>query len=499
MVKNHNEPDNKLHTVALSSGLIEGFLDRGALVFLGIPYGASTADEFRFQPPRPALPWSGVRKANAFGPKCPQPPLPLPPGFRDLILFADLPQSEDCLNLNVWTAAAEVKTPRPVVVWLHGGAFTSGTGAEPDYDGANLATRNDVVVVTLNHRLNVFGFLDLSQSGIDAFSKSANAGMLDIVLALEWIKNNIAQFGGDPANVTVFGQSGGGVKVSTLLSMPAAQRLFQKAVVQSAHLLDISTVAHSAEISKDVLKKLEITAQNVAALQALSVEQLLQATADVQFTPTVDGTVVIAQPMAASLHLDVPVIIGWTADEMTVFLLPDPHFAHIDEAALRARVAEMVGAERADAAIANYREKAPDDSPGYLLASFLTDQVFMRNALTLADRKLKQGGAAVFLYRLDWRSPVLAGALRATHGIDMAMWFDNCERKSSLINSDSEAIALGKYLSGALVAFAHTGKPNSSALPSWPAYTHQDRQTLIFDITPQVISDPMQQSRDFLK
>ena len=260
--------------VEVSNGEIRGMEQRGALAFLGIPYGAPTGGESRFRPASPAADWRGIREATQYGPKCPQNPLPLTPALSRVLKFADIGQSEDCLSLNVWTPA--VTGSRPVLVWLHGGGFTTGTGAEPDYEGANLASRNDVVVVTLNHRLNLFGHLDLSDWDED-YADSANAGMLDIVLALEWVRENAKTFGGDPGNVTIFGQSGGGYKVSTLLAMPPAEGLFHKAAIISGPGVQAKSREDALQTAADTLSVLDVEPGDRGALAQLSVDALLEA------------------------------------------------------------------------------------------------------------------------------------------------------------------------------------------------------------------------------
>ena len=482
--------------VHISSGKLRGIGQRQAIAFLGIPYGDTTAGANRFKPPLPAPRWHGIRDAAAYGPKCPQVPLPLTPRLREVLKFADVGQSEDCLSLNVWTPAAD-SAKRPVVVWLHGGGFTSGTGAEPDYEGANLAHRGDVVVVTLNHRLNIMGHLDLSAWG-PAYAESANAGMLDIVLALRWVRENIGAFGGDPANVTIFGQSGGGMKASVLLAMPVAKGLFGKAVIISGPEVLARTAEASAKTSAAALQAAAIAPGDVHALQSAPLETLLKASATGPWGPVVDGKVLPAHPFspaAPEISRNVPVIIGNTADEGNVFLYADPRYPDMPEDEFRKRVAATVGAERADAMLALYRQEMPDAAPAQILGRMMADNFFGKGSVEIAERRAAQGAAPTYMYRIAWNTPVAGVVLKAAHGIDMPLWFDNADHVTSLIGTTPQAQAMSTMLSQTLVAFARTGNPNSPALPHWPAYSTDQRAVMIFDVPPHVQADPRPEFR----
>jgi para-nitrobenzyl esterase len=489
-------PGHAVETVAVSGGKIQGRVTREIGAWLGIPYGADTASR-RFRPPLPATRWAGARITDRFGPKCPQAPLPLPPDLASIIQFADLPTSEDCLSLNVWSRASR-KTGggRPVLVWLHGGGFATGTGAEPHYEGANLARIGDVVVVTLNHRLNAFGFLDLSADPDPAYRNSANVGMLDIVLALEWVRRNIAAFGGDPANVTIFGQSGGGGKVGTLLAMPAARGLFAKAVIMSGPVTDLPTKEASRKTAVAVMQAAGVS--RAAELAALPPDKLLAASARIAFQPSVDGEAIPRQPFtpnAPPIARHIPLMIGTTRDEATVFLAADPAFSTLDEAGLRQRAVAMLPPGQGERIVTAYRAAAPGDAAGLTLARIVTDQRFTIPSIQLADRKAAQVGAPVFLYRFDWRSPVLGGKLGATHGIDMAMWFRNEAEVSGFTGTGPEVGRIATAMGGALIAFARTGDPNGPGLPRWPRYDSERRPTMIFDTVPRVVADPNARER----
>lgn len=484
-------------TVTLRDGRLRGKRSKGVSAFLGIRYGESTAGAARFLPPRKAAPWAGVRDAVAFGPKCPQLALPLGPELSKVFLFADVEQSEDCLSLNVWTPAVG-KGARPVMVWIHGGGFSTGTAAEPDYEGSNLARENDVVVVSVSHRLNVFGYLDVSAAG-PQYAQSGNAGMLDLVLALEWVRENVSALGGDPSNVTIFGQSGGGYKVSILMAMPAAKGLFHKAIVMSGPGLKAGTRATGAQTAAAVTAKLGLTTRDIDKLQTLPTGELLAASAAAPLRPIVDGASLRRDPFdpdAPPQAANIPLLIGATADEATSFLLADPKFATLTEDDLRQRATALTSADRVDQALAIYKQAAPDDPPSYRLVSLMTDQSMVSGSIKLAERKLAQP-APVYMYKVAWRSPGLDGRLRAAHGVDLPLAFDNVGASPGLTGTGPGARAVAKQMSRAFAAFARKGTPATADLPVWPTYTVEQRQTMIFDVPPRVESDPGAPQRRF--
>lgn len=498
----HDEP-----VVEVSNGEIRGMEQRGALAFLGIPYGAPTGGESRFRPASPAADWSGIREARQYGPKCPQNPLPLTPALSRVLKFADIGQSEDCLSLNVWTPA--VTGSRPVLVWLHGGGFTTGTGAEPDYEGANLASRNDVVVVTLNHRLNLFGHLDLSDWDED-YADSANAGMLDIVLALEWVRENAETFGGDPGNVTIFGQSGGGYKVSTLLAMPPAVGLFHKAAIISGPGVQAKSREDALQTAAETLSVLDVEPVDRDALAHLSVDALLEASVGSNpaarqrlWGPVVDGRSLPRHPFdpvppEQSSHI--PIMIGYTADEGNIFLFADPRYPDMPEAEMMAQVEGIVGPDNAGQVVAMYRAQAPDDGNSQLLGTIMADLMFGRGTYQIADRRAGEDGAAsVYMYRVEWDSPVEGGVLKAAHGIDMPLWFDNADHVNTLVGTEPESLEISTMMGTTIAAFARTGDPNNPLLPDWPAYTVPERALMIFDTPPHVERDPRSEVREMLE
>lgn len=490
-------------TVQTRDGLVEGYAAEKTYAFLGIPYGADTGGANRFLPPKPPTPWTGVRKATQFGPQCAHRKPPMRGDITRLLHYSTLPHSEDCLTLNIWTAGAAPRPGRAVMVYLHGGGFFMGSSSDPYYDGANLAARNDVVVVTLNHRLSVFGYLALGPQAGPEFADSGAAGMLDVLQALHWVRDNIAQFGGDPHNVTVFGQSGGGMKVSAFMAMPAAKGLFHKAIIQSGPALRLATPEEASSNATAILAKLGLMGNDVAALQALPAERLLDAAEGrpgMMLRPTVGASAIPDHPFdpaASPLVADIPLMIGAMRDEATSSLLSDPEWRTMDEPALQRRVARLVGERDAAKVIAMYRAAAPGDEPLHLWASIATDSGFTGDTSVLADRKSEQA-APVYVYRVDWRSPAAAGVIRAMHAVDLPFVFDNVDVSESLVGAGPRQDRMARLMSRSFAAFARTGDPNSAGVtPAWPRYTAQDRATMIFDDEPKVVDNLDKAKREY--
>jgi para-nitrobenzyl esterase len=488
-----------------STGKLRGRRSEGVCAFLGVPYGAATK---RFLPPEPAAPWTGVRDATAFGPRAPQPAAPkLPPPIEKLWRFAGGPTSEDCLALNVWTPAVDGRK-RPVMFWCHGGGFASGSGQEPDYEGSNLARRQDVVVVTVNHRLNVFGFGYVAHLGGAEFADSGQVGMLDLLLALRWVQANIAGFGGDPDNITIFGQSGGAGKIAVLLNMPAARGLFHKAILMSLPREPMPDLAHAEEAADRLMKELGLGKGDFDQLRSMPAEALVKVGGRVAmlgdvsglfFRPVIDQRWLFRQPFeleAPDCSADIPIVIGHTRDEMSTLMMGEV-LQGVSEAALPAAVAGWVGEERAAAIIAAYRDHYPDLTPASLLIDIVSDQYMGAGATQLADLKAAQGQAAVFRYLVTWPVPLLGGAMGAAHGEDMPLVFDNVEvAREGLLGPGPAPQLMADMMSGAFAAFARTGSPQHPTLPSWPPYETQRRQTLIFDVPPGNAADPQSMQRE---
>jgi para-nitrobenzyl esterase len=487
--------------VVTTAGRVAGAAADGVVSFRGVPYGAPTGGAGRFRPPTAPEAWDGVRPATSNGLACPQPAMELP-GI--VAAMEPEPQGEDCLVVNVFTPAAD-DARRPVMVWLHGGAWTVGSGNNPGYDGSNLARRGDVVVVTVNHRLGLLGFLYLAELGGDAFADSGNVATLDMVAALEWVRDNIAAFGGDPGNVTIFGESGGGWKVSTLLGSPRAAGLFHRAVVQSGPLIDAVDPVQATTAAKGLLD--QVGASSVDELISLPVEQLVAAQLQltggalggngVAIGPVLDGRTIprhMFEPDPAPSARQVPVLIGTCKDEMTLFSL-GLDAERFDEEALRKAAAEMFG-DRADVVLEAYRSGRPDATPMQLYVAMGTDR-FRVGSIRIAERLAAVGSAPVWMYRFDYESPLWGGRLGAPHAMEIPFVFDNLgvEGGLSLHGDRPDAQDLADRVSEAWLSFARTGDPNHRGLPSWPQYDADRRATLMFDSACAVVDDPDGQER----
>lgn len=461
------------------TGTLRGASDGGVLAFKGIPYAAPPVGARRFLPPAPAAPWSGVRDALEYGASCPQPSA-RPEGWSQ-----EPSLSEDCLYLNVWTPACDGRA-RPVMVWLHGGGFSIGSGSWPVYDGTALARRGDVVVVTVNHRLGIFGYLHLKEIAGPEFASSGNAGMLDLVAALEWVRDNIAAFGGDPSNVTIFGESGGGAKVSTLLAMPAARGLFHRAAVQSGPGLRSRVAAGQAtELAKQAVADLAAGTNSVHALQSVPAEKLLGfqgklgRAAMFAFSPVIDDVHLPEHPGDAIKDgdaADVPMIIGCNRDEATLFLAMESGLdglTVLDGDHVPARLASL--GEHARPIIETYRRTRPDASPRDLLVAIESDRMMRIPSIELAERKLTGGKAPVFMYLFCWA----AGPLGSAHGYEIPFVFDNA--RPPVMPESVGRGNLAARMSDAWIAFARDGAPDHPGIPHWPAYSLSDRATMIFD------------------
>jgi len=495
---------------ATAFGRVRGVDAGGIKTFKGIPYGASTAGKNRFMPPLDPAKWTGVRDALAYGPSAPQrnPAAPAPTGDGTglAVAAAGLPaEGEDCLVLNVWTPAVNDGAKRPVMFWCHGGGFASGSGSSPVTDGTNLARRGDVVVVSVNHRLNVLGFTYLGAAGGSEFAQSGDAGMLDIVHALKWVNANIAGFGGDPGNVTVFGQSGGGRKVATLLAMPSAKGLFHRAIIESGATLKLVERDQGAIVARELMTKLGLKPSQVRELQALPLDGVMRAYFETMrsmnvdqmtmgFSPTVDGAAVPHHPFhptASDVSATVPLMLGSTRTELT--LQSDAAAFSLDEARMRARVQELFGA--ASGGILDvYRKANPSATPSELYFLIASDQRYSAPVMKIAERRAALGKGPVYLYYFRWESPLEGGRLKAPHTVEIPFAFHNIEA-SRLTKDAPDAPALADKVSDVWLAFARTGNPNTPKLPHWPAFEAVKRPTMVFDNQSAVLEDPLREQR----
>jgi len=475
-------------------GPVRGYVEDGIKVFRGVRYGADTGPR-RFEPPRPPEPWRQVRAATAYGPASPQRRI-------------DEPTSEDCLFLNVWTQGLRDGGRRPVLVYFHGGAHASGSGSSPLYDGVRLCRRGDVVVVTVNHRLNVFGYGYFARLGGPHLADSGNVGNLDLVLALQWVRDNIAEFGGDPGNVTIFGQSGGGAKCVTLMAMPIASGLFHRVATMSGQHVTAMGPLHATERAKAFLAALKLGPNDVEELRALPAERLVEALA---ITDPVEGEGAITfwsvldhrstprhpfYPTAPREAAHIPMLIGNTHDETAAFLRGDPKLFEITWDDLPAKLAqEMVADISPEFVVARYRELYPSYTPWRVLRAAATAGRSWRGHLIQAEERAKIGAPA-WMYQLDFPSPAEGGRLGAFHTLDIPLVFDNIAKPGSETGATPQAQAVADRMSDAFIAFARHGDPNHAGIPRWSRYDLPQRATMIFDVQTRMEDDPRRAERE---
>lgn len=482
--------------VQTNYGSVEGTKEGSVYVWKGVPYAKPPVGDLRFHPPQPPERWEGIRETKQFSPYAAQPPM-------HGVDQTGMVTSEDCLYLNIWSPGADDKL-RPVMVWIHGGGFTGGSGAQSWYNGASFAENGDVVAVTLNYRLGVLGFLHFGEIGGEEYATSGNCGILDQVAALQWVKENIAAFGGDPNKVTIFGESAGAMSVGTLLAMPSARGLFQRAILQSGGASAVSTVETATKHAKQVLAALEIGEDELSRLADIPVERLLEAAASLppmSFLPVIDGVSLPQHPMQAfesGFNMDIPIMLGTNLEEFRFFMLQDRSSWQLDDEGIINRCKQMSG------------PLWPKISPYYLeedtasgrtvldkMVSLLTWRMFTYSVVKLAETLVKQG-APVWMYRFDWKSPAFDGVAGACHVLDIPFVFNTLDSSDSvnISGTSPDRKALADQMHYAWIEFARHGNPNTPKIPDWPQFDLTNRSTLIFNMESHVENDPQREERE---
>jgi para-nitrobenzyl esterase len=480
-------------TLELTTGQIRGRWSGPVREFRGIPYGADTSTT-RFLPPKPAAPWTGIHDATAYGPASPQG-------------GAGEAQSEDCLVLNIWAPPHQPNARRPVLVYIHGGGYTSGSGASPLTHGANLAARGDVVVITLNHRLNIFGHLYLGRLAGNDYAASGNAGLLDLVLALEWVRDNASAFGGNPNNVTLFGQSGGGAKIACLMAMPAAKGLFHRVWTMSGQQVTAQGPRGATARARSALDAIGATLDQLRTipadklLAALAAKDPSIAGSRIYWGPVLDDVTLPTHPFwpdAPALSADIPMVMGNTREETgSLIARGDPAIFDLTWQTLPDRLErDMVSDVDVHAAIALYRKLYPDLPPAQVFIRATSAGRSWRAQLIEAEARARQG-APTHVYQLDYTSRSEGGRYGAYHMLDIPLVFTNTHEPTADTGDDPSARALSETTSDALLRFARTGDPNGGALPAWPHYDLAARNTMMFDTLTRLESDPRGEERRF--
>lgn len=486
------------YNVETNAGTVQGLANSGTVSFLGIPYGADTGGRNRFMPPRKPAPWRGVRECFNFGQVCPQIPASLNDPRLQLMQQSILPggYGENCLVLNVYTPGVNDNRKRPVVFAIHGGGYETGSGNHSVFDGGALCKFGDVVVVSVNHRLNVFGFLDLAAAGAPAeFKYSGVAGMMDIVAALEWVRDNIGNFGGDPGRVTIMGQSGGGGKVSILMAVPSARDLFHRAVAQSGVAVRVREPESAARTARNFMTHAGIS--DFRALQSAPWQVLAEAYATMpksgsDYTPTV-GTDFLPQhpfdPAAPAVSAHVPMIISNCLGDIGAMDYD------LTDAQLKGYLGGIASGEE-EKILALYRRTRGTKSPFRIRAEIQADTGLVQRVDVQAVRKAALKAAPVYRYQWDWGSRALDGRMGPIHHMDVPPSMAH-PYHAMLGGGSDDAKAITEQMASVVVAFAKTGNPNNANIPNWPPFDGEGRATMIFDAETRLEHDPRSEIRKF--
>lgn len=478
--------------VETAYGRVQGEKLEKVYAWKGIPFAKAPTGSLRFRPPQRPEPWEDVRDATQFSPVAPQTP-------SDIMNFLGNDASnmnEDCLYLNVWSPGVDNKR-RPVLVWIHGGAFVSGAGSSSWYDGTSFASKGDVVIVTINYRLGILGFLDVSEVGGEQYATSGNCGILDQVAALEWVKENIERFGGDPDRVTIFGESAGAMSIGVLLGLPSAKGLFHQAILQSGAARNAIPKEKATKVAKKLLDALKV--ESITDLENIPVEKLLEVSSLVppmSLVPVIDGVSLPEHPeqaIAKGAAKDVKILIGTNKDEYNIFTAFDPLWKNANPQTREVIFEKTFGPIWPEL---SKQFLGAGELSQSLYNQLMTIQVFTYPAIKLAEQQVNQG-ASVWMYRFDWESPVFNGALKATHALEIPFVWNtlNKPKTENLTGSSPDRQIVSDQMHEAWIAFARYGDPNTKTLPEWPQYELESRPTLIFNNESTVVEKPNEDER----
>lgn len=472
----------------------------GIISFKGMRYAASSAGALRFMPPTAPPKWAGVQDAFEFGDQSPQ--------AASRLADANVAMTDDCLRINVFTPGLD-NAKRPVLLWFHGGGFEAGVGSQPLYEGSRMAKRGDVVVATINHRLNVFGHCYLGGVLGDDFAQSGNVGYLDLIASMKWVKANIAQFGGDPNNVMIYGQSGGGRKVSLCYAGKDAQGLFHKGVLQSGSQLKIQTTEQANGLAESLLKELGIARADARKLQTIDVKTLSAAqrkvigTAGARFSPVLDNRTFTAHPFlpnAPQISNHLPMMLGTCRTELTNQMGNEPGIFDMNEAQAKERLKGFINEADVGEAYTTFKASRPQANPSEVFFTIASARGYCRDQTIMAEQRVKGGGRGkTYVYRVMWRQPVEGGRRVSQHSLDLPFMFDNVAAGANMTGPDTESTrAMVENMAGSWLAFAKTGDPNNAAVPKWAPYDLTNRNTMLFDVPSTAVNDPHKAEREFM-